>query len=248
MMRFLLSRYEINRGSLLLVNAAHPLMSAAPTPTLIPISKSVRLAACAAHALRACLQAIGAGNAIVPVSGWRSVREQQYIWDGSMRESGPDFTRQYVAQPGCSEHQTGLAIDLGENREEIDFIRPSFPYHGICQRFRESAASYGFTERYPAGKEAVTGISAEPWHFRYVGVPHACIMRENGLTLEEYHHELKRCRFGHGHLKFRHMGVDYEIFYAEAAELALPSGVQVSVSGNNEDGFIVTLVRQSSYA
>ena len=81
-----------------------------------------------------------------------------------------------MALPGCSEHQTGLAIDLGKAAGYIDFIRPAFPYDGVCGRFRRLAARYGFIERYQRGKEEVTGISAEPWHFRYVGAPHAQLM------------------------------------------------------------------------
>lgn len=103
-----------------------------------------------------------------------------------MAESGEAFTRQYVALPGCSEHQTGLAIDLGRASEHIDFIRPDFPTDGVCGAFRRLAARYGFIERYPRGREAVTGIAHEPWHFRYVGAPHALLLTENGLCLEEY--------------------------------------------------------------
>ena len=123
---------------------------------------------------------------IVPVSAWRPHKEQQSIWDTSMRESGRKFTETYVAVPGHSEHETGLAIDLGLKQDVIDFIRPEFPYEGICQRFRQLAPKYGFIERYPKGKEEVTGIGQEPWHFRYVGMPHAEIMTEKGMVLEEY--------------------------------------------------------------
>ena len=105
-------------------------------------------------------------------------------------------TRKFVAYPGCSEHQTGLAIDLGANLPEIDFICPEFPDTGIFGKFREKAADFGFIERYPKGKEAVTGIGAEPWHFRYVGVPHAAVMKAGGLVLEEYAEE--RNAFGGG--------------------------------------------------
>ena len=126
------------------------------------------------------------------MSGWRSQQEQQRIWDDSMAEHGETFTRQYVALPGCSEHQTGLAIDLGKAAGYIDFIRPAFPYDGVCGRFRRLAARYGFIERYQRGKEEVTGISAEPWHFRYVGAPHAQLMETNGLCLEEYRDFLRQ--------------------------------------------------------
>ena len=139
-----------------------------------------------AQLLSACIQKAGGQREIVPVSGWRSQQEQQRIWDDSMAEHGETFTRQYVALPGCSEHQTGLAIDLGKAAGYIDFIRPAFPYDGVCGRFRRLAARYGFIERYQRGKEEVTGISAEPWHFRYVGAPHAQLMETNGLCLEEY--------------------------------------------------------------
>ena len=122
----------------------------------------------------------------MPVSGWRSHREQQKIWDDTIAEKGELFTRKYVAVPGCSEHETGLAIDLAENAPEIDFICPEFPRTGICGKFRERAPHYGFIERYPKGKESVTGIGAEPWHFRYVGLPHSLIMTGLGLVLEEY--------------------------------------------------------------
>ena len=123
---------------------------------------------------------------IVPVSGWRSWEEQQTIYTQSLRENGPVFTAKFVAMPGHSEHQTGLAIDLGLLQPEIDFIRPAFPYEGICQKFRELAPAYGFLERYPEGKEHITGIAHEPWHFRYVGTPYSEEIARTGLTLEEY--------------------------------------------------------------
>lgn len=150
----------------------------------------------AARALRALLEAIGNRGGIIPVSGFRTQAEQQKIWDDTLLERGEEFTRKFVAYPGCSEHQTGLAIDLGANLPEIDFICPEFPDTGIFGKFREKAADFGFIERYPKGKEAVTGIGAEPWHFRYVGVPHAAVMKAGGLVLEEYAEE--RNAFGGG--------------------------------------------------
>ena len=123
---------------------------------------------------------------IVPVSGWRSHAEQQALYADSVRDNGLEFTQKYVALPGCSEHETGLAIDVGEAREVIDFIRPAFPDTGVCAAFRRAAARYGFIERYPKGAQAVTGIGHEPWHFRYVGWPHAGLMAQRGVTLEEY--------------------------------------------------------------
>ena len=73
------------------------------------------------------LAAVGSVGAIVPVSGYRPRAEQQAIWEDALAEHGKAFTETYVARPGCSEHQTGLAIDLGENGPEVDFLCPAFP-------------------------------------------------------------------------------------------------------------------------
>lgn len=154
---------------------------------LLPVGGTeVLLERQAAYALEQLMARIDGWRAIVPVSGWRSGMEQRQIWEDSLRENGMEFTKTYVAFPGHSEHESGLAIDLGLKKENIDFIRPDFPYDGICGTFRALAPDYGFIERYPKGKEAVTGIGHEPWHFRYVGTPHARRMTEAGLVLEEY--------------------------------------------------------------
>ena len=178
------------RGTLYLVNRAHPLAGEPEAEALVPVDgghSRIMLHQRARVMLEQLLTAVDGRGAIVPVSGYRPRSEQQAIWDGSLAEHGQKFTETYVARPGCSEHQTGLAIDLGLNQGEVDFLRPAFPYDGICQAFRDHMARFGFIQRYPAGKEAVTGIGHEPWHFRYVGRPHALRMAARGFaTLEEY--------------------------------------------------------------
>ena len=173
---------------LVLVNASHP-YSEEKSIRLLPVcpgEPDILLEERAQRQLSLLMEEIGGWEGIVPVSGWRSLQEQQEIFDTSIRESGEEFTRKFVALPGCSEHQTGLAIDLALKKEKVDFICPEFPYTGICQKFRERAAAFGFIERYRREKEVITGISQEPWHFRYVGTPHAEFMERHGLCLEEY--------------------------------------------------------------
>ena len=175
-------------NSLILVNSRHA-YSQDTEQDLIPVHEdypNILLEREAAHALSLIMEQLDGWRLIVPVSGWRSLEEQLTIYGESIQENGPEFTGKFVAMPGHSEHQTGLAIDLGLRQPEIDFIRPAFPYEGICQRFRELAPAYGFIERYPADKEHITGIAHEPWHFRYVNTPHSEIMAFKGLTLEEY--------------------------------------------------------------
>ena len=177
------------KNYLVLVNAEHPLFHPVDPSELVCALDGypgILLERTAAKALRKLLADIGSRDEIVPVSGWRSREEQKKIWKDTVAERGIDFARKYVALPACSEHETGLAIDLALNAPDIDFICPEFPRTGICRKFRELAPYYGFIERYQKEKETITGISEEPWHFRYVGTPHSVVIAEKGLSLEEY--------------------------------------------------------------
>ena len=180
---------------------------------------------------------INGWSEITPVSGYRSLAEQQKIWDDSLNESGMEFTEKYVAKPAHSEHQTGLAIDLGVTRQYIDFIRPEFPNDGICGKFKAIAAKYGFILRYPFGKEHITKIAYEPWHFRYVGAPHAEIIEKNDFVLEEYIEYIKQFMYWTEPLVFRN---EYEISYLAAGNYSFDGEDIIDVSGNNRDGFIIT--------
>ena len=194
------------------------------------------------------LAAVGSVGAIVPVSGYRPRAEQQAIWEDALAEHGKAFTETYVARPGCSEHQTGLAIDLGENGPEVDFLCPAFPDSGPCGALRRRAADFGFVLRYPKGKENVPGIGYEPWHFRYVGWPHAKLMEEKHLVLEEYLEWLHDFPLGGEPLRFRGLGRLFELYYlpAWAADsLTLPADVPCQRCDTNEGGVVLTLWRDA---
>lgn len=245
-----LKREALNQGSLLLVNACHPLPESVAPERLTPFNGTgVLLERRAALVLENLFHTLGCGSSLLPVSGYRTLEEQKQIYASSLAEHGEEFTRKYVALPDCSEHQTGLAIDLALNREPVDFIRPWFPRDGICGRFREKMTSYGFVERYPEGKEGTTGIAAEPWHFRYVGIPHAAIMERHGFCLEEYIDYLSLFPADGRHLEIEIQNKSFEIFYQKigpeeaSITLSLPSSLPFQVSGTNTGGFAVTLWR-----
>ena len=258
-------------GTLVLVNDAHPLqvwpeqdaLSPAlpdaaqklPAPALpaatqkrplpaLPDAPRVLLRRPAAAMLRALLDSISAAGRIVPVSGWRAHAEQEALYADSVRDNGLAFTQTYVALPGCSEHESGLAIDVGEARDEIDFLRPAFPDTGICAAFRAAAPRYGFILRYPEGARHITHIGSEPWHFRYVGVPHAACIARRGCTLEEYIGELGAYTPA-SPLRLREDGRDYCIFRVPLAEdgaaFDVPAGCLWQTSADNCGGLIVTL-------
>lgn len=172
-------------GRLILVNSENPYHEEY-AGELVPLNGNIFLQREAAVNLHRLLESINGYGEIVPVSGWRSVWEQQEIWDNSVKENGIIFTRRFVAAPLHSEHHTGLAVDLASKTENIDFICPEFPYSGICQAFREAAPKFGFIERYPKDKEYITKISHEPWHFRYVGREAAMEIVRRGVCLEEF--------------------------------------------------------------
>lgn len=231
------------KGTLYLVNRAHPLPEEPSAEVLASVRSGqteVRLHQRAKVMLDQLLAAVGSVGAIVPVSGYRPRAEQQAIWEDALAEHGKAFTETYVARPGCSEHQTGLAIDLGAAAEHIDFIRPDFPAEGVCGNFRRVAASYGFVQRYRRDKEALTSIAEEPWHFRYVGAPHARLMEENHLCLEEYgdfvRQKPRRCRMPDG----KTATVTYLPCPGAAVELEEPEGCY-QLSGDNDGGFFLTV-------
>ncbi len=249
-MKISLSSTQIHTGSLILVNGECAYRETEQAP-LVPVweDSPVLLRQRAANLLTKLLEALGGRDAIVPVSGWRSFAQQQEIWDSCLLENGPEYTRTFVALPGHSEHQTGLAIDLGLRQDKIDFICPELPYHGICQRFREKAPDYGFIQRYPAGKEQVTGIGHEPWHFRYVGIPHAKIMAQRGMVLEEYLSYLKQFRYNTNPCPVSMGRQKLLLSYLPAGQggytrLSVDSTRPYDISGNNCDGFILTEWRQ----
>ncbi|MBS3681066.1 M15 family metallopeptidase [Ornithinibacillus massiliensis] len=181
-----LQQADIHKGYQILVNREHPIQNNAYfTRKILPIgieSSRIQLEKNTANLLNQLLNSISAKEKIVLVSGYRNQKEQEEIYQSSLLENGKRFTEKYVALPNCSEHQTGLAIDLGERAENIDFIRPHFSYSGIAGKFRREAAKFGFIERYGLDKEAVTGISHEPWHFRYVGYPMHKSCRNNSFV------------------------------------------------------------------
>ena len=101
-----------------------------------------------------------------------------YVDSGMSEAEALEQTLTVVAVPGTSEHQLGLALDIISETDEDDTA--------TWQWLRENAWRYGFILRYPEDKTEITGISYEPWHYRYVGKEAALIITEQGITLEEY--------------------------------------------------------------
>ena len=120
-----------------------------------------------------------AGYSMPLLSGFRSYETQKVLYNSYVAVDGVDVADTYSARPGHSEHQTGLAFDVGE----LDY---GYGDTSAGTWLREHAHEYGFIIRYLKGKESITGYTYEPWHIRYVGVSVATEIYNRGITLEEY--------------------------------------------------------------
>lgn len=119
---------------------------------------------------------------------YRSQEHQQNLKEQFSKEYGEDYANAIVAEPGTSEHHTGLAIDIvlevnGKYDEENDEILEHLDNY---KQFVPYLSKFGFIIRYPEGKEEITGYPYEPWHIRYVGKIPATIMEKKNWTIEEY--------------------------------------------------------------
>lgn len=136
--------------------------------------------------LKELIKQIGCTEKIIVTDAYRKKEDQERIWQETIKAKGAIFTKKYVARPGCSEHELGLAVDIGLAAADNDYIQPSFATGPIVEKFLKEMAYFGFILRYPKGKERITSISYEPWHFRYVGTPHSEIIMQQNWVLEEY--------------------------------------------------------------
>lgn len=118
-------------------------------------------------------------------SAYRSFASQTLIFKRKLAANQGDEVEanQYVAFPGSSEHQLGLAVDVTGPK---DSLTPKFGETTRGLWLADNAHKFGFIIRYPLGKEEITGIQYEPWHLRYVGIEPAKDIQFNNLSLEEY--------------------------------------------------------------
>jgi len=133
------------------------------------------------------------GVNLIVCSPYRDMARQEYLFERKMKgfiRSGMSYMDAYkkasitVTVPGASEHQIGLAVDIIS--DTYSALNIGFADTPAGQWLAEHSWEYGFILRYPLGKEEITGIQYEPWHFRYVGVDAAKVITEEGITLEEF--------------------------------------------------------------
>ncbi len=122
---------------------------------------------------------------IIIISGYRSYNLQSIIYNANVAKDGQDKADATSARPGYSEHQTGLAVDVGGANRKCE-LKECFGTTDEGKWLIQNAYKYGFVIRYQKDTQKITGYSYEPWHLRYVGKQLARALQTTNLTIEEY--------------------------------------------------------------
>ena len=180
---------------------------------------------------------------MIVISGYRTTQQQQELYDADLAETG-EQTSTRVALPGHSEHESGYALDFSLYTDGVQY---DYDGTGEYAWINENCAHYGYVLRYAEDKQETTGIQAEPWHYRYVGQPHATYMMENNVCLEEYLTLLKNYTADEPLSITNWDGEIYQVYYVatdtstDSTYVMVPPDAKYTISGNNSDGFIVTV-------
>ena len=127
------------------------------------------------------------GHTLVLSSAYRSISDQQQLMKEFIAVQGEAVAKTYVAEPGSSEHHTGLSVDFADASPACSLDSDDCNLSSdSAEWLADNAYKYGFIQRYPEGTKSITGIAYEPWHYRYVGVALARAMHDSSLTFDEF--------------------------------------------------------------
>ena len=173
--------------TLVLVNKYYALPSGIEPKNLVDI-EGEKMESVAADAMKKMISDLrSTGLDIILQSGYRSEETQSIIYNRNVTNRGKERADKYSARPNHSEHQTGLAMDLSTDGT----LEETFENTKQFAWLQENAHKYGFIMRYPKDKVYMTGYGYEPWHYRYVGVEIATLIKNEGITFEEYYVKYK---------------------------------------------------------
>lgn len=184
---------EYKSKELILINPWH-LLPEDYEADLEDVEYGHRMDSCAAEHLREMLSDCReAGYSPLICSSYRDRGKQEILFENDVRkfmyrgyteEEAIKETAKNVAVPGSSEHEAGLAADIVYLRDQV--LDESQEQNDTQQWLIEHCMEYGFILRYPRDKQNITGITYEPWHYRYVGKKAAAEIMSRGICLEEY--------------------------------------------------------------
>ncbi|MEB9437731.1 M15 family metallopeptidase [Bacillus cereus] len=235
-----ITKEQIYKGDLLLVNRDYPVKKDSIRSDIINVNhnselvrgyvifdRNLRLSKYVVKKFLNVVDAAGKDGVqhFLMSSGYRDFKEQSKLY----KEMGSD----YALPAGYSEHNLGLSLDVGSTQKKMEKAPEG-------KWIEENVWKHGFVLRYPKNKSNITGIQYEPWHIRYVGLPHSAIMQKKNFTLEEYLDFLKEEK----EISTEVEGKKYTVSYYKVSEnmkVNVPASKQYEISGNNMDGVIVTV-------
>ncbi|HHP1115470.1 M15 family metallopeptidase [Bacillus thuringiensis] len=235
-----ITKEQIYKGDLLLVNRDYPVKKDSIRSDIINVNhnselvrgyvifdRNLRLSKDVVKKFLNVVDAAGkeSVNHFLISSGYRDFQEQKQLYE----KMGSD----YALPAGYSEHNLGLSLDIGSTQKKMEKAPEG-------KWIEENVWKHGFVLRYPKNKSNITGIQYEPWHIRYVGLPHSAIMQKKNFTLEEYLEFLKEEK----EISTEVEGKKYTVSYYKVSEnmkVNVPANKQYEISGNNMDGVIVTV-------
>jgi len=203
-------------------------------PTVAVSTTEIRLHTTALEAIAGLFQRgrTAGFNSFFVASGFRTLEHQQRLWDN------PANNRAYLMEPGHSEHHLGLAADILATGINMSTIQMSGTPEAAF--LATNAWRYGLILRYPYGREHITEVPYEPWHFRYVGRVHAWYMYHNDLVLEEYLPLVEE----RGMFSIELEGRTYYIIYQHPVNgfIQVPD-LDFRLSTSNQGGYVITAWR-----
>lgn len=171
------------------------------------------------------------GYTLYVKSAYRSYATQNTMYQNRLAKYGYDDG--LVAEPGSSDHQTGLGVDvLNYEWTQKDGMNEQFAHEVEAKWMEEHCHEFGFVIRYMKDKEAITGIAYEPWHLRYVGMEVAAYMMENHLSLEEFTAEWQAYV-----QEYEKMGGDIALLILQNRQAGPGMVLEVTENGEEEWGY-----------
>ncbi|MFD2118046.1 D-alanyl-D-alanine carboxypeptidase family protein [Paenibacillus yanchengensis] len=235
-----ISKDQVYKGDLLLVNREYPVQQEAIKSDVVSLYQNedlvqgyrlqddtIQVSESMGRVFVEMVQAAQKDNInnFIINSGFRSMEEQERLFS--------EMTPGIAMAAGFSEHNLGLALDIGSTTMKIEHAPEG-------KWLEKNSWKYGFILRYPKDKTEITGTMFEPWHYRYVGLPHSAISKKKNFSLEEYLAYLREQK----KLVVPFDGETYEIYYypiSEVITIDVPINKNYQISGDNMGGVIVTI-------
>lgn len=236
----LVTQDDVYKGTLLLINKDHPVPPQAAVGEVVQLEDhpellqgyslldhKIMLSKPIVQTFMTMIEAAGRDgvDGFILTSGYRDHHAQQILYE----QMGGD----YALPAGYSEHNLGLSIDIGSTHGEMKDAPEG-------RWLEDHAWRYGYVLRYPEDKTAITGIAYEPWHFRYVGLPHSAIMKEKDMVLEEYIAYLREAKAVTTTMDLRRYTVSYFPVTGDTS-IPVPKNGRYELSGDNAGGVILTV-------